>query len=81
MGGLIRPARALQLVTHPAGAPDLDLEILWIALDGASDRLAQLVASVARGRRVLHHVDRERNYPRRPGDRLTEHKESGTVSP
>jgi hypothetical protein len=58
--------RALQLVTHAAGAPDVDGEVLAVALHGAADRLAQHVAAVAGRRRVLHHVHGQRDDLHRP---------------
>ncbi len=67
-------ARALQLVAHAAGAPDLHLQIGVERIDGAADRLAELVAAIARRRRVLHDVDRERNHLARPRLRLAEHQ-------
>ena len=41
-------ARPLQLVAHAAGAPDLHVEILVEGLDGAAQRLPELVAAHAR---------------------------------
>ena len=43
-------------------------------LDGAADRLAELIAAIARRRRVLHDVHRERNHAARPRLRLPEHQ-------
>ena len=59
-------ARALQLVAHAAGAPDLDREVPGIALHRPADRLAQHVAAVPGRRRVLHHVHGQRDDPYRP---------------
>ena len=57
----------------PAGAPDLDVEVLGEALHRAADRLAQAEAAVARWRRIGHHVDRQRDDLARPCIRLAEH--------
>ena len=43
-------------------------------IDGAADRPAELIAAIARRRRVLHDVDRERNHLARPRLRLPEHQ-------
>src|SRR5215469_2746929 len=53
-------------MAHAPGAPDLDLERLVVALDGAADRLAEREAARPRGNWVLHDVDRKRNHPARP---------------
>src|ERR1700752_548800 len=50
-------ARALQLVAHAAGAPNLHVKRLVIGLDGLADRLPQHEAAPSRRRRILHHVD------------------------
>src|SRR5215831_7940428 len=63
-------ARALQLVAHAAGAPDVDREVLAVALHRPADRLAQHVAAVAGRRGVLHHVHGQRDDPHRPLVRL-----------
>src|SRR5215831_9794457 len=63
-------ARPLQLVAHAAGAPDVDREVLAVALHRAADRLAQHVAAVAGRRRILHHVHGQRDDPHRPLGRL-----------
>ena len=67
-------ARALQLVAHAAGAPDLHVQILPKALHRRADRLAQHPAAVARGHRIGDDVDRERNDLARPFLRLAEHQ-------
>src|SRR5580700_37091 len=63
-------AGSLQLVAHPAGAPDVHREVLVEALHRPADGLAEHVAAVAGRRRVLHDVDRERDDPYRPLLRL-----------
>ena len=63
-------AGPLQLVAHAAGAPDVDREVLVVALHRPADRLAQHVAAVAGRRRVLHHVHGQRDDPHRPLVRL-----------
>src|SRR5450759_295679 len=67
-------ARPLQLVAHAAGAPDLHVERFVVGLDGLADRLAEHVAAPARGRRILHDIDRERNHRARPRLRLAAHQ-------
>ena len=59
-------ACALQLMTHAARAPDVDVDVLVVALDRLADRLAQVEAALATGHRVLHHIDRKRNHRARP---------------
>src|SRR5271170_2240082 len=54
-------AGPLELVAHAAGAPDVNREVLAVALHGPADRLAQQVAAVAGRGRVLHHVHGERD--------------------
>src|SRR5262245_26975821 len=66
-------ARALQLVIHAAGTPDLHVERLVIGFDRLADRLAQHEAAAARRRRILHNVDRKRNHRARPFLWLAEH--------
>src|SRR5215831_20964896 len=61
-------------MAHAPGAPDLDLERLVVALDGAADRLAEREATRPRGNRVLHDVDRKRNHRARPGVGLAAHE-------
>ena len=63
-------ARALQLVAHPAGAPDLHVEVVVVRLDGAPDRLAQVEAALSRRDRIVDDVDRDRDHPARPRRRL-----------
>src|SRR6266536_1612991 len=53
--------RPLQLVAHAAGAPDVDREVVVEALDGPTDRLAQVVAAVTGRGWVLHDVHGERD--------------------
>src|SRR5690348_10523820 len=53
-------------MAHAAGAPDLNVERLVKTVDGLADRLAEHVAAAARGRRVLHDVDREWDHRTRP---------------
>ena len=67
-------ARALQLVAHAAGAPDLDVEVLVVALHRPAHGLAELEAAIAGRRRVLHDVDRERDDLHRPRLGLAEHQ-------
>jgi hypothetical protein len=67
-------ARALQLMAHAAGAPDLHVQGLVIALDRLADRLPEHEAAASRGHWVLHHVDREGNDRARPSLRLPEHE-------
>src|ERR1700722_10968294 len=55
-------ARALQLVAHPAGAPDVHVEVLVELLRHPADRLAEHEAAVGGGRRVLHHVHGQRDH-------------------
>src|SRR5262245_54660470 len=66
--------RALQLMAHAAGAPDLHVERLVIGLDRLADRLPQHEAAPARRRRILHDIDRERDDRAWPGLRLAEHQ-------
>ena len=75
-------ARTLQLVAHAAGAPDLHLEILGIALDRLADRLSEREAARARRHGMLHDIDGEGDDLARPGVDLAEHAgQSGTVRP
>ncbi len=67
-------ARSLQLMAHAAGAPDLHLEVIVVALDRLADGLAQVQATPARRHRVLHHVHRERDHRTGPGLRLAAHQ-------
>ena len=66
-------ARTLKLVAHPAGAPDLHVEVLRKAFDRARDRLAQCPAALARWRRIGDDIDRERDDRGRPGLAFAEH--------
>ena len=61
-------------MTHSARAPHLHVEIIIERLDRGAQRLAELVAAIAGGRRVLHDVDRERNDPAGPRGGLPEHQ-------
>ncbi len=64
----------LELVAHAARSPDLHVEIFRIARHGPRDRLAELPAAVAGGRRVGDDVHRQRHHLHRPGLRLPEHQ-------
>src|SRR5690606_14092782 len=64
--------RPLNLMRHAACAEDHDVQILVPALDGLLDSLAEVVAAVARGCRILDDVDRERNHAHGPRLRLAE---------
>src|SRR4030095_5915268 len=59
-------ARALDLMRHPTGAEDNDLEILLPALDGFLDRLAQHEATMAGWGGVLDHIYSQWNNPAGP---------------
>ena len=67
-------ARTLQLMAHAAGAPDLHVQIFVERIDGAADRLAELITAIAGRRRVLHDVHCKRNDLARPRLRLAEHQ-------
>ena len=67
-------ARPLQLMAHPAGTPDLNIERLVEGVDRLADRLAEHVATPARGRRILHDVDRKRDHRTWPCLRLAAHQ-------
>ena len=66
--------RALKLMAHAPGTPDLDVDVLSVVVDGAPDRLAEQPAAVAGRRRVLHDVHRQRDDPHRPRCWLAEHQ-------
>jgi hypothetical protein len=57
---------ALQLVRHAARAIHDHAQVFWIVLDRAPDRLAQLEAAHARGRRILDDVHAQRDHLERP---------------
>ena len=64
---LIKPgALRLQLVRQAAGAEDHDPVVARVRVDRTPDRLAEPVAPVAGGRRVLDDVDGERDHLARP---------------
>jgi hypothetical protein len=60
-------ARALELVAHATGAPDVHVEVVVIALHRLADGLPEHEAAPAGRHRVLHHIDRERNHRAGPG--------------
>ncbi len=65
-------ALRLQLVRQSTGAEDHDALVARIRIDRPPDRLAEAVAAVAGGRRVLHDVDGERDHLARPRLGLSE---------
>src|SRR5579863_1060434 len=67
-------ARPLKLVAHAAGTPDLHIERFFVGFDSLADRFAEHEAAPARWRRVLHHIDRERDHRARPCFRLAAHQ-------
>ena len=66
--------RALQLVAHATGAPDLDIERLFVLLQSARDGTPQIETAPPRWNRVLNDVHSLRNHRTRPGLRLTAQK-------
>src|SRR6266849_3220826 len=50
-------ARSLQLMTHSAGPPDVDVQIFIEGIHRPANRLAELIAAIARRGRVRDHVD------------------------
>ena len=66
-------AGPLELVAHAAGAPDLHVEVLVVALDGTAQRPAQLQAAAPGRDGVLHDVDNQRDDRARPRVGLPEH--------
>ena len=55
-------ARALQLVAHAAGPPDVHVQVFVVTFNRLADGLTELVAALTAGHRVLHHVDGKRNH-------------------
>ena len=66
-------ALVLQLIAHATRAENNDVEVLVEAFNCPADRLANLIAAVAGGSRIHHHVDREGDHQCRPLLRLVEH--------
>ena len=72
---LIRPARWPLIWCDMPPVPKITtFKILGIGFDRLADRLAEHEAAVAGRRRILHHVDRERDHRARPFLRRAEHQ-------
>src|SRR5258708_15028106 len=70
-------ARSLQLMAHSGGAPDVDVQIFIEGVHRPANRLAELVATIARRGRVRDHVDCEWYDLARPGSGLTAQERQG----
>src|SRR5215472_6199329 len=68
-------------MAHAPSAPDLDLDRLVVALDGAADRPAEREAARPRGKRVLHDIDRKRITGHGQASGWPHMRLSGTVRP
>ena len=67
-------ARALQLVTHAPGAPNLHVQILVKAVDRIANGTPQLKATSPAGYRVLNHIHGKRDHRARPSLGLATHQ-------
>ena len=55
-------------MAHAAGAPDVNIQVGVITVDGAANGLTQLKTTATRGHGILNHVHRKGNDRARPGN-------------
>ncbi len=77
-GGVVEAAAlALHLVGQAPGGHQHDLQVLWIALDGVAQRLAELVAALGGRHRELQHAHLQRHDRDRPVRLVRHHHRQG----